>query len=218
MSYESVIFDNDGVLTHRSDPDVIYQAVEQTFTEFGVADPPNRHVRRLFGVTLEDLMVVCTAHDLDPASFWNRRDQNVAAAQIDLLHDGEKGLYDDADLLRTLPDPVGIVSNNQHETVKSVVDHYGLASHVDVAYGRQPTLTDLRRKKPAPYYLNQAITDLGVDRSSVLYVGDSVTDILAARRAGVDSAFVRRSHRHDVELPVPPTIEVSSLTELPVSS
>lgn len=216
MSYEAVIFDNDGVLTHRVDGEVLYQAIERTFNEHGVADPPQQHVRRLFGVTLEDIMVVCSAHGLDPAAFWTRRDHNVADAQIELLQNGNKELYDDVDALYTLTGPVGIVSNNQHRTIESIIDHHELAPYVDVAYGRKPTLTDVRRKKPAPHYLNQAITDLGADRSSVLYVGDSVTDILAARRAGVDSAFLRRQHRRGVELPVAPTYEVTSLLDLPL--
>lgn len=214
MVYETVLFDNDGVIAHRSDRAVIYDAIHRTFTEFGVTNPTDSHIQRLFRASLEDIMVVTTAYDLDPAAFWERRDRNVAQAQIELIQQGNKELYDDADVLAALPGQIGVVSNNQHQTVEYLLDHHGVTPHVDVTYGRKPTLTDLRRQKPAPHYLNRALTDLGADPTRTLYVGDSVTDILAARRAGIDAAFLRRSHRQELDLPVAPTFELDSLSEI----
>lgn len=46
---------------------------------------------------------------------------------------------------------------------------------------------------------------------SALSVGDSGSDVLSAHRAGLDSAFVRRQHAREVELPVEPTHEVETL-------
>ncbi|PSQ14696.1 hypothetical protein BRC99_02630 [Halobacteriales archaeon QS_7_69_60] len=49
---------------------------------------------------------------------------------------------------------------------------------------------------------------------SALYVGDSGSDVVAAHRAGLDSAFLRRPHVRDAELPADPTHEVETLHEV----
>jgi phosphoglycolate phosphatase-like HAD superfamily hydrolase len=53
------------------------------------------------------------------------------------------------------------------------------------------------------------MADLGIERP--LYVGDSESDVEAARRAGVDVAFLRRTHNAERSLSVEPTYEVTSL-------
>jgi phosphoglycolate phosphatase-like HAD superfamily hydrolase len=117
-----------------------------------------------------------------------------------------------------LPDldvPLGVVSNNQHETVEHVLDVFGLGDVFETAYGRDPDARGVRRKKPSPYYLNRALADLadfGVENA--LYVGDSNVDLVAASRAGVDAAFVRRPHRADYSLVREPAHELTSLSEL----
>jgi len=120
---------------------------------------------------------------------------------------------------------MGIVSNNQHATVETIVSHYELAEHFEVVYCRQPTLTDIGRKKPDPHYLERALEEIGFSTADspgeraaksarALYVGDSVKDVTVARTVGVDAAYVRRSHNARVELPVEPDFEVADLAEL----
>ena len=48
----------------------------------------------------------------------------------------------------------------------------------------------------------------------MLYVDESGSDVPAAHRAGLDSAFVRRPHVRDAELPAEPTYEVETLHEV----
>jgi len=212
VDYDAIVFDNDGVLARITEREAVREAIADTLAEFGVENPPQEHIERLFGVTIEDVMAVCSEYDIDPAAFWERRDRNVADAQIELIRAGRKDLYDDVAALDRLESPMGVVSNNQHETVEYILRHYGVDEQFHTVYGRQPTLEDVRRKKPEPYYLEQAIDDLGADRT--LYVGDSPSDLVAARRAGADGAFVRRDHRVDTELPHTPEYEVRSLHTL----
>lgn len=212
MNYDAVVFDNDGVLVRITEGPAVQQAIADTFAEFGVENPPPEHIDRLFGVTLTDLLDICSQYDLDPAAFWERRDRNIAAAQIELIEAGVKDLYDDVSVLHDLDVPMGVVSNNQHQTVKYVLDHYDLSDQFHTVYGRQPTLEDVTRKKPNPHYLQQALTDLAAE--DALYVGDSPTDVMAARLAGVDAAFLRRPHREGATLPVEPTVEVPDLETL----
>lgn len=68
-------------------------------------------------------------------------------------------------------------------------DHLGFG--IDHIY----TCTSLERendprRKPSPGMLLEAINELGIDASSSWFVGDSVTDSLAGRAAGVRTALI----------------------------
>ena len=82
----------------------------------------------------------------------------------------------------------------------------------ETPYGRQTTLAVAGKRKPESDYIERALSDRGVE--SALYIGDSETDLVAAHRAGIDSAFLRRDHVADVNLSTEPTIEVATLEEL----
>lgn len=215
MSYDAVIFDNDGVLTEPTDRALLRSAIREAFRECGVADPPMEHVAGMLGVTTEDVERICSEHDLDAPTFWRRRETNASRVQQQAIHDGAKGLYDDVAAVETLATERGtdlaIVSNNQHETVEFIVEHFGL-TRFETVYGREPSLAGIERKKPQPYYLRKAIDEIGVH--DVLYVGDSNADLGAAKRLDVDVAFLRRPHRREYELAHEPTYEIESLEEL----
>lgn len=209
-AYDSIVFDNDGVLTTPTDRDVLLEAMHEAFDTVGVAEPPSSHVETLLRPDVPSLRRVATDHGVDPDTLWRAREDAAIATQLEELRTGRKRPYDDVDALESLSIPTGIVSNNQHETIGNVLDHCDLA--VDVWYGREPTLEGIERKKPTPYYLERAVSELPGENP--LFVGDSRADVLAADAAGVDAAFLRRDHRTDYELPVEPTHEIESLASL----
>ncbi|GAB3690923.1 HAD family hydrolase [Salinarchaeum chitinilyticum] len=213
MQYDAVVFDNDGVLVEPTSLNVIRSAIREAFDEVGVVDPDEEHVDQLIGVTVEDVHAVADTYDLDPDELWLARDTAGSRHQSELIRNGGKALFPDVDALTDISVPMGIVSNNQHATVETIVDHYELAEHFDVIYGRQPTLTDIGRKKPDTYYLDRTLSELG-GIEDALYVGDSAKDVEVAHRVGVDAAFVRRSHNEHVELPKEPAYEVADLAAL----
>jgi HAD superfamily hydrolase (TIGR01549 family) len=207
--YDAVVFDNDGVIVEPTDRDVLVDAVVDAFDAFGVS------VDRSFAerTVAEDTVPVETArdHGIDPEAFWHHRELTASQAQQAHMRDGGKPLYGDVDTLDQFDVPVGLVSNNQHATVEYVLAHHDL-DYFDVAHGRQPTLDGAARRKPDPHYLETALSDLDADHA--LYVGDSKKDVVAAHRAGVDSAFLRRPHVADTRLSVDPTYDVPDLETL----
>ena len=48
-------------------------------------------------------------------------------------------------------------------------------------------------------------------RSNPLYVGDSESDVVAGRRAGVDTVLLRRGHNADRQIDAEPLREATSL-------
>ncbi|WP_336326512.1 HAD family hydrolase [Halovenus sp. HT40] len=207
--YEAVILDNDGVLVEPTDTDVIVDAVVESFEAFDVEID-----RSLARQTVdEDTVPVDLAreHGIDPEALWHYRELNASLAQQTHVQDGGKSVYEDVSALRRLAVPLGIVSNNQHATIEFLLAHHDLPA-VETARGRRPTLAGAADRKPEPTYIEQALADLGAERA--LYVGDSEKDIVAADRAGIDSAFLRRDHVADVELSIEPTFEVTDFREL----
>lgn len=210
-NYGAIVFDNDGVLIERTDRQLLAEAIQQTFTEFGVTvteavaremvaadSPPDGAFEREYGI--------------EPAAFWTRRESIASELQREAIRSGRKALYDDLDVLSTLPHRMGVVSNNQHETIEFILDHHDLGQHFETFYGREPTISGANRKKPDPSYIEQALTDLST--RNALYVGDSEKDVVAAQRAGIDSVFLRREHRTDLDLSVTPTYDIPDLSRL----
>ena len=209
--YDALIFDNDGVLTTPTRREALRRAIRDAFERVGVTAPRENHVDTLFSPTVDSLRSVAKAHDVAPERLWEAREREAIEVQLAELENGNKRLYDDVESVASLQVPRAIVSNNQHETIENIVDHFGL-SGFDPWLGREPSIDGIRRKKPRPYYLERVLADLQVERP--LYVGDSRVDVAAATACEIDSAFVRRDHRIDYELPTEPTYEVDSLAEL----
>jgi len=215
--YDAIVFGADGVIVGPTDPDTSRLAIEKALRTFGVDRPRRDHVDALLEVTPEELARICGAYGLDPETFWPERDRHLARAQQRALHRGQKPLYNDVATLQSLETDrdLAVVSNNQHETIGYVLDFFGIERLFETYYGREPTVESLRLKKPNPHYLERALSDLGVEKSRALYVGDSESDIEAADRANTDSAFLRRPHRTEYALGSGPTHEITSLAELP---
>jgi len=209
--YDAIVFDNDGVLIEPTDRERLYEAVHRSFEHFDVV-AEEALVRR--AVEEDDLPFddVRETHGLDPDKWWRRREAAAVAIQREEIRAGSKALYDDVAALGELDHTLAIVSNNQHETIEFIVDHHELDAQFETYYGRDPTVEGAKRKKPDPHYIDRALAEL--ETTDALYVGDSEKDLVAAERAGIDSAFLRREHRRDLTLSVEPTHEFADLRGL----
>ncbi|MBT1183500.1 HAD family hydrolase [Streptomyces sp. CJ_13] len=81
--------------------------------------------------------------------------------------------------------PIAVVSNNSAACVVEFLEIHRLADLVAEVIGRPSLRPDLM--KPAPYPLLTATNALGVEPAEAVLVGDAVTDIEAAKAAGVRS-------------------------------
>lgn len=212
--YDAVVFDNDGVLVTVCEFSVFREATRRAFEGFGV-DPDPAEVEAVAGVAApERIREVCDRHGLDPEAFWRRRDREATLAQREAVRAGRKRPYDDIDVVRSLDARTAIVSSNQHETIEFLLDRLDLRDAFDAYFGREHSVAGVERKKPATHYLERAMSAIDADPERTLMVGDSDADLRAARRAGVDSAFLRRAHRAEHDPSVAPTHELSTLHDL----
>lgn len=118
-----------------------------------------------------DLLDQVEAH-CDAVEVLAARTRQPAAGLVELL-----------EVLAAAEIPVAIVTNNGAACVHAFLDRHALAGQVREVYGRLPGRSD--RLKPSPAMLLDAATAVGVSPERTVMVGDSVTDIVAATRAGI---------------------------------
>ncbi|WP_277543016.1 HAD family hydrolase [Haloarcula laminariae] len=208
--YDAIVFDNDGVIVEPTDRAVLVDAVVESLEAFDL------DVGRAFAerTVANDAVPAETVreHGVAPEPFWHHRELTASLAQQSHVRDGGKPVYDDVVALGDLDVPLALVSNNQHATVEFLLAYHDLGDLFVSARGRAPTLAGAAKRKPEPHLIERALDAVGT--GDALYVGDSEKDIVAARRAGIDSAFLRRSHVDHVELSAEPTFEAADLHEL----
>jgi phosphoglycolate phosphatase len=120
-----------------------------------------------------------------------------------------------AETLRTLHDAglrTAVVTNKQHRFAAALLRRLGLADWVDVVVGGDTCA----RRKPDPQPLFFACESLQVPPSESLMVGDSVSDVQAARAAAIPIVCVSYGYNEGRD---PRTLEcdllLDSLAELP---
>lgn len=215
-AYDSVVFDHDGVLVDLMDgerrTESFRRHAERTFEKHSVA-PSDETLEFLSGsVTYEELHSLSDRLDADPNAVWRARDDALAAVLRDAAREGHKKPYPDIDSLADVDVPLGVASNNQERVVEFILDQYSVRDQFGTVRAREPTPGSLREKKPEPTYLRHVRDELGV--TNPLFVGDKATDVQAGTRAGLDVAFIRRSHNADRTLTVEPTHEVTGLDDV----
>lgn len=85
---------------------------------------------------------------------------------------------------------LGLCSNFNHSpTARRVLDDAGLAGHLDAVVISE----DVGLRKPRPEVFRAALTQLGVDASEALHVGDRLdADVDGAAAAGIRTAWISR--------------------------
>jgi len=104
--------------------------------------------------------------------------------------------FPDVDVLRDLKSmglKMAAVSNASQECTEFVLELFDLKRYFDVIFGKDYRYLD--GAKPNPYLINKALNALGVSPKEALVVGDSLSDIIAAHRAGVKAVQVMRFGR-----------------------
>lgn len=91
---------------------------------------------------------------------------------------------------------VAVVSNNSTRAVTAYLERHGLIDGVARITAR--TSSDPALLKPSPHLIERAVGDLDADSAASALVGDSLTDIEAAHRAGVASiGYANKPGKHE---------------------
>jgi phosphoglycolate phosphatase len=194
MDSEAIIFDMEGVwLEGGSTPERFYRkAAEELLGEDTVERLSEEEYRTLVWFENEErYRRLCEREGLDPESFWINKEERVEEMEIRAIENSNRELVDGAkEVFEALSTDykLGVASNNTNGTVEFAVESNRLDKFVDSYYGLENSLGGFKRRKPNPFYINQVLSEL--DLNSGFYVGDKVTDVRAAHRAGLDAVYI----------------------------
>lgn len=107
------------------------------------------------------------------------------------------GIIDTVKKLNDKGIKTAVASNKYHDGAIAVINRFFPAVKFDSVYG----LRDGYKPKPNPAIVYDILRDCNIkDKTKVLYVGDSVTDIMTAKNAEVDVAAATWGYRSVEEL------------------
>ena len=184
-SYKAYIFDLDGTLL-----DTLADLAASCNYALGVCAMPLRsidEVRQFVGNGVRMLMVRAVPQSEENPLF----EQALELFRKHYLIHGQDntapypGILDMLVRLRSQGVKIAVVSNKFDAATKQLCEHY-FPGLVDVAIGECEGI----RRKPAPDTVDEAMKQLGLTPQDCVYVGDSDTDILTARNAGIPCVSV----------------------------
>jgi phosphoglycolate phosphatase len=186
----AVLFDLDGTLIDSA-PDIA-AAVNELLALSGRGPLTVAAVTSMIGNGVEKLVERALNATGDPLSAEALEREQAAMLDIYARHLTGlttllPGVREALDTLRRNGIRIGLATNKQQRFIETVFDHFGLSSLFDAVIGGGPGIV----KKPAPDMLIMAMQQLRATRSDTVMVGDSTSDVQAAKAAGVRSVIVR---------------------------
>ncbi|MCD7821478.1 MAG: HAD family hydrolase [Clostridiales bacterium] len=185
MNYNTVIFDLDGTLLDTLDD--LADSLDHTLKEVGAPALTRAQVRRYVGNGMARLIELALPGGRDDPRYDRTLEtmQAYYKAHNQIKTAPYPGVLDLIDDLRRRGFALAVVSNKPDSSVKPLVRFY-FGDAIPVAIGQRPDV----RRKPAPDAVEEALRQLGRDRSEAVYVGDSEVDLATARNAGMDCISV----------------------------
>ncbi|MFF2349988.1 HAD family hydrolase [Kitasatospora sp. NPDC058115] len=184
MTYELVIFDNDGVLVD-SEP-LSNRLLAEYLTELGYPTTIEDSYRDFMGTAAHRVHDVI-AERYDGARLPEGFDDAFHGRVFDAFATGLAPVRGADALLKELRRravPYCLASSAHHSWIRAALDVTGLRGHL--AEERIFSAQDVGVGKPAPDLFLHAARTLGVDPAVCLVLEDSPNGVLAARAAGMD--------------------------------
>ena len=210
-----VLFDLDGTLVD-SVPD-LHVAVNAMQAELGNPERTDADVRTWVGNGIERLVERALTNDLDgkpdPAAFDQalpvfKRAYAESNGKHSQLFDGvTQGL----EFIRSLGLSMGCVTNKASAFTLPLLEQTGLKDHFEVIISGDT----LPLKKPDPAPLIYSAGWFHVHPSEALMIGDSISDVKAARAAGFSIVCMSYGYNHGKDIrDYDPDAVIDSMTEL----
>jgi phosphoglycolate phosphatase len=121
------------------------------------------------------------------------------------------GIREGLDYLQGAGYPLGCVTNKVAQFTEPLLRDLGVRDYFDIVVSGD----SLPRKKPDPLPLLHAAKHFGVSPGDALMVGDSVSDVKAARAAGFAIVCVSYGYNHGIDIrTAEPDAVIDSLIEI----
>lgn len=185
MKYKGLVFDFDYTLGDSTEGIVI--SVNYALERLGYAAAEREAVRKTIGLHLEETYRVLTQDE--------REEQAAEFARL-FVEKADQVMTEFTQLFQGVPErlekwkqqdyKIGIVTTKYHYRIDEILKKYQAGHLVDLIIGGD----DVKRPKPDPEGVLQVLDAWHMDKTEILYVGDSLVDAKTAKNAGVDFAGV----------------------------
>ena len=183
INVKNIIFDLDGTLVDTLDAHVL--SWREACIRFGIRDVTRDELISLFGRTSPDIARgILKARDITD----ERKVMELANLKDDLFRNKYivkvrplPNVHELLTFLKSNGMRIAVVSSNPRLIILRMLEVSSIRRYVDVIVGQD----DVNKGKPSPEPILKALSLLNAKPTESIVVGDSVYDIIAARRAGV---------------------------------
>ena len=182
MGYNLCIFDLDGTLVDTSTD--INNAANDMLSHFGLQKIEKEQTTRYVGDGIRKFVERCIdgqAVDIEKAisffedAYFTRKVENT------------RPYHGIIDVLEEISDKyLSVLTNKSYEISKAITDALGLSRYFDIIVGGDT----FEKKKPFPDGIQHILRKSGIPKQEAVMIGDGLTDILSAKKAGITSVYV----------------------------
>lgn len=213
---ELVLLDLDGTLVD-SIPDLA-NAINKTLLELSIPEKKLESIRNWVGNGVDKLLHRAITNDID-----GEADSDLFNKAYTLFMDSYKnnmcetstcypGVREGIDYLKEKNIKLGCVTNKSGAFVEPILEKLGLLNDMSIIVAGDT----LAKKKPDPLPLLHAASVFKADPKKSLMIGDSISDVKAARAAEFQIVCVSYGYNHGQDIrETNPDAVVDSLAELP---
>jgi len=177
----AVIFDLDGTLVDSREA-FIWQNLD-ILRRYGLTDATIDDAVALLGQTPDKILEKITGTKRDFSEEVKAIDESYVNSYMRSYVKPFPGATECLKKLKKMGFKIGLATNTSPLILRECVEWFGMSDLVDAAV----SAAEVGNEKPAPDVLMEVSKRLGVDPSQAIYVGDTNTDIVAAKRAGMAS-------------------------------
>jgi len=185
LKYNTFIFDFDYTLADSTVG--IVECVNYALAAMGLEPKDRECIRKTIGMTLGNMLFSLTGVSDEHSS---KRFFNLFLEKADEVMTDSTILFPDTvsvlSKLKQSGCKTGIVTTKVRYRVEEILAKFDIVSLIDYVVG----LEDVTAPKPSPEGLLKAASHFGVDKASVLFIGDSLIDANTANNSAIDFAAV----------------------------
>ena len=206
MRFNIYIFDLDGTLLNLGNIGAYAdQNLIDTLKRLEVPDIPSREERREFFSSHNYIQVLENWNIRDPENFWHIYDKVDFEKRKTLINNNELTLFPDVKnvLERMLNHDDGknlaIVTNTADFVVKYILDKFDISHCFQEIFSLGKEVSQ-EQAKPSPSGIHLILKKFKYDSKNnhALMIGDSIVDIIAAKKANIFSCLIKRKTNYSV--------------------
>ena len=188
-----ILFDLDGTLIDSTE--AILESFAKAYAKCGGEVPVDESIKSLVGLPLELMFVklgVDEAKVMEYVTAYKEHYRTIHTQKTVLLPHVEEALKLAHECAR-----LGVVTTKTGQYSRELLEHFGIMKYFDVLIGSE----DVTNLKPHPEPIFKALDTLNYTNETIIYmIGDTISDLLAAKEAQIKSIAVLCGYGDLVEL------------------